>query len=191
MFAESSDASYHISAGTAPWALACSVLVLGLYFVLMFSPALEAGDPCPGTLPRQVAFALDFIFVLTVTSPVVGFLMVIAEWSRTGVFAWSFERTIPAGMDWLLEIVIFLFTFLVMILYYSWPTTRRKPSPGACIVGYMVVTDEGVPLNLGSAVLRLIEGSLTFTGRKTSSLDRSKGKLWPDKVYGTHAAKLK
>ena len=78
-----------------------------------------------------------------------------------------------------------LFTLAIpaLVFYYGWPLVRRRPSPGACIMGYQIVADEGVTLTPGAALKRTLFG-FTFLG------DRKKSTFRVDESFGTHAVKL-
>jgi len=96
---ESSGDGYRISGGTAPWALTFSVVIIALYLLLMYSRPAKQGLPFPGWWRRLSAFWLELFLTLMTVSPIVGLLPTFTEWRRTGVFAWSFERTTPAPGD--------------------------------------------------------------------------------------------
>jgi hypothetical protein len=182
---EMSQDKYHIAGGTAPWALAFAALFIGLYFLLMFATSAKHGQPFCGWWRRMSAFWLDFILAMTAVGAVLGILPMFAEWRRTGVFAWNFERTTSAPGDGLLFVCLFVLAVPALALYYAWPLVRRRPSPGACIMGYQIVADEGVTLTWEAALKRTLLGWSTFLG------DRKRAKLRVDGTYNTHAVKLK
>jgi hypothetical protein len=134
--AEWTDGRYRFAGGTAPWAIAYALLVIGFYILLMYASPSEPGKPLPGVFRRFVAFWLDFMLAMFVVAPLLGILPALTEWRRTGVFAWNFERTTPAPGDTLLATIGLVFCFAALVFYYAFPLIRRKPSPGACVVGY-------------------------------------------------------
>jgi len=184
---------YRFAGGTAPWALAFALLVSGLYLLLMYaSPAVQR-QPLPGVFRRFVAFWLDFILAMMVVAPILGILPALTEWRRTGVFEWNFQRTTPAHGDWLLATIGVALCFVALLFYYALPLIRLRPSPGTCIVGYQVLPDEGTTLSLRTALLRTLLGFVAVAAAYIApfvSRDRTKGKFWLDKVFGTHAVRL-
>jgi len=80
------------------------------------------------------------------------------EWRRTQQFHWSFARETPApGDSWIASISLF-FAFAFMILFCAIPLIRRVPSPGACILGYQIIRDDGQAMTLRNALLRTFLG---------------------------------
>jgi uncharacterized RDD family membrane protein YckC len=193
MTMEWSNGHYTFGGGTQPWGLAFAGTIIGLYVLLMYCPPADRGDPLPGVFRRFAAFWLDFVLAIVAVTPIVGILLTVTEWRRTGVFQWNFERTTQASSDGLIAAIGTIFSAAGLILYYSLPLVRRKPSPGACIVGYQVIPEDGTTLSWKTAFLRTLLGFLAactawlapFVGR-----DRKKGQFWLDKVFHTRAVKL-
>lgn len=187
------NGEYHFAGGTQPGAVALAVGMIGLYFFLMHSPVRYAEAPLPGVSRRFVAFWIDFILAMMSTAPILGIVPMLTEWKRTGEFAWNFERDTPAPYDWWISGAITLILFALLALYNAYPLLRRRPTPGSCIMGYMVVADEDSPLTLTEAFVRPLVGFFAvctayvapFIGR-----DRANGKFWLDHLFGTHAVKL-
>jgi hypothetical protein len=191
---EWNNGRYYFAGGTALWALAYALVLTGLYFLLMNASSCELGQPLPGVFRRFVAFWLDFILAIFAVGPVLGILPALTEWRRTGVFAWSFERTTPAPGDTLLAAVGLLLGLTTLVFYYALPLVLGKPSPGTCIVGYQVIPDEGKTLSFRRAVLRTLLGFIAPCAAYLApfiSRDRKNGKFWLDKIFGTRAVKLK
>ena|SRR5215469_1310968 len=147
----------------------------------------------PGVVRRYVAFWLDFLLAMTVVAPVTGILPVFTERTRTGIFQWNFERTTHApGDGWLVGFGVII-GFLVLVFYYSIPLTRRRPSPGSCIIGYQIIPDDGVAVTARTALFRTLLGLIAvgaaflppFVARNSK-----KGKFWLDTVFDTHAVML-
>jgi hypothetical protein len=193
--AEWSDGNYRFAGGTEPWALAYSFLLIVLYlFMLFYSELGEQGLPLPGVFRRFIAFWLDFALAMMLFAPILGIVPTVTEWKRTGVFEWSFERTTYVPSDGLIVICGVLLTFVGLVSYYTWPLLCRIPSPGACIMGYQIVPDEGVTLTTRMALLRTLLGFVATAGWPIAPLvarDKGKGKFWLDKVFRTRAVKLK
>ena len=191
--AEESNGQYSFAAGTEPWALSLAALIILAYFVLMYAEPSTNRVPLPGVFRRFAAFWLDFLIAMMATAPITGILPAIVEWRRTKVFEWSFERNVPAPSDWLVSWAGFTLTLITLIFYFSWPLIRRRPSPGACILGYQVVPEEGTSLKLGRAVLRTVAGFVAVCVWFSAFLARreqKKGKFWLDRVFGTRAVRL-
>jgi len=182
---EFSHDKYQIAGGTAPWALAFAVLIIILFFLLMNTPPAKHEPLSSGWWRRTIAFWIDFVLVITAASAVLGILPMVVEWRRTGVFVWNFERTTAAPGDDLLFFLLFVLAVPVLALYYAWPLVRRRPSPGACVMGYQIVANEGATMTWDVAIKRTLWGWTAFLG------DRKKAKLRIDESYNTHAVKLK
>lgn len=191
---EISDDKYRFAGGTAPWVLIYAALVIVLYVLFLRSEPGEQGEPLPGVLRRFAAFWLDFALGMMAIVPIIGILPAMAEWKRTGVFEWNFERTTHAPDDGLLAGVGVLLLFVGLAFYYAWPLMRRLPTPGSCIMGYRIVVDEDGTLTMRSWLLRALLGFIAtcawliapFIGR-----DKRRGKFWLDKVFKTRAVKLR
>jgi uncharacterized RDD family membrane protein YckC len=181
---------YRFAGGTDPRALVMAAAVIGLYLLLMNAVPAELGKPLPGLFRRYVAFWLDFILAMTGISPIVGLIPMTAEWRRTGVFEWTVERGSPAPGYWLMTTVSVLLVFVVLLFYYACPLMLRRPSPGACILKYQVISENGATLSLGNAAVRALVGFIAvasfpialFIGR-----NQKKGQFWVDKIFSTQA----
>jgi hypothetical protein len=191
--AEWTNGRYRFAGGTAPWALAYALVVIGLYLLLMYASPSDLGQPLPGVFRRFVAFWLDFILAMLAVAPILGILPALTEWRRTRVFAWNFERTTPAPGDTLLATIGLVLCSTALVFYYALPLIRGKPSPGACIVGYQIIPEEGTTLSFRTALLRTLLGFIAVCGAYLAPFvarDRKKGKFWLDKVFGTRAVTL-
>jgi uncharacterized RDD family membrane protein YckC len=187
------DDVYRFAAGTAPRALAISPITILLYLLLMYLPPAEAGTAMKGIVRRFVAFWLDFYRAISAMAPILGIIPTFVEWRRTGGFAWSFERDSPARGDVVQALGLTLLAFAILAFYFAWPLVRRRPSPGACILGYQILADNGLPLTLRKALLRTIRGFVAvclcwLEPFKTRNSEQ--GKFWLDEIFGTHAVKL-
>lgn len=191
--AQWTNGRYSFSGGTTPWAIASALLVIGLYLLLMYASPSPVGQPLPGVFRRFVAFWLDFIFGMVAIAPVLGIPPLIREWRRTGVFAWTFARTTPAPGDTLQATIAILCCSVALVCYFALPLIRRKPSPGACILGYQVISAEGTTVGLQTAVLRTLLGFVAVCVAYLAPFvarDRKKGQFWLDKVFGTQAVRI-
>jgi hypothetical protein len=192
--AEWSDGRYQFAGGTNPPALLLAAVAISLYILLMYAVPSELGKPLPGLFRRYVAFWLDFILAMVGITPILGLLPMIVEWRRTGVFRWTFARGSSAPSDGLLATLSVSVTFVALLFYYAWPLIRRRPSPGACVLKYQVLPDDGETLPLRSVVLRVLLGFVavaSFPIAPFISRDRKNGKFWLDKVFNTRALLLR
>lgn len=188
-----SNGQYSFAAGTEPWALSLAALIILAYLVLMYAEPSANRVPLPDLFRRFAAFCLDFLIAIMVASPIMGILPVIAEWKRTGVFKWSFERNTPVASDSLLSLATFILALVTLIFYFSLPILRHRPSPGTCILGYQVVPEEGTSLNLARASLRTLAGFIAVCGAVAAFVvrrEQKKGQFWLDKVFNTRAVRL-
>jgi len=193
VLAEWSKDGYRFAGGTQGWALALSVVIMGLYLLLMYSPLNEPKQSLPGVFRRFVVFWLDFILAMMLVAPILGLIPLFAEWRRTQVFEWNFERTAPASGDKLVIAAVTLLGFVALVFYYAFPLIRRRPSPGSCIAGYQIVADDGRPIDLRKAVLRTLLGLVAACAAYVAPFvarDRKQGKFWLDRVFQTRAVKL-
>jgi len=188
-----SSGQYHFGGGTDPKAIAYSLGIIVLYFLFLNVSSSNLGNPMTGLFRRFVAFWLDFVLCMLAIAPLMGIVPTVVEWRRTGAFTWNFEREAPAPSDgWVIGLLLVL-GFVSMIFYFALPLVRRRPSPGACIMGYQIVSDDGEPLSVQSAMIRTLFGfravgplySVLFKPRHNDN-----GKFWLDERFGTHAAKL-
>src|SRR6266852_2291319 len=152
------NGNYRFAGGTHPAALVLATLFTILYFALMVAAPPELGGALPGVVRRFFAFWLDFIIAMMVIGPTFGILATVAEWRRTGIFVWMFERETSAPTDVLLTTGGASLAFVLLLFYFVLPLVRRRPSPGSCIAGYQVMPDEGQTLTLRRAILRTIVG---------------------------------
>jgi uncharacterized RDD family membrane protein YckC len=191
---EKSADTYRFQAGTAPWGLAMSGLIIFLYIVLMYAEPSEPGQPLEGVLRRFVAGWLDFFLALFGITPILGILPVVVEWRRTGVFQWTLERDIPARGDGLISALLVIVMAIALLFYFAFPILRRKPSPGSCILGYQVVPEGEYRLSMARALQRILLGFVALCAWFVTPFvarDRKKGKLWPDKVLDTQAIRFR
>lgn len=191
--AQWSGDSYRFAGGTHPIALVFALAIVALYFALMFAPPSALGAPMPGVFRRFLTFWLDFVLAMMVMTPVIGILPTAMEWRRTGTFQWNFERTTHAPSDNWLVILATILISLGLVAYYSVPMVRRRPTPGSCVSGYQIVSDDGVAITPRKALLRTLLGFVALSVAYLAPFvarNRKKGKFWLDNVFGTHAVLL-
>lgn len=190
----SSDGRYLFAGGTSPWALVIAAFIIALYLLLMFTSLDETVTALPGVMSRFLAFWLDFMLAMCAIAPLLGIFPDLSEWRRTGAFAWNFERTVPAHGDVSLTISLILVAFVAVAIYFLWPLLRRKPTPGTCIAGYLIVPDNGTTITFAKGIGRVFLGMYAaglWIVAPFIARDRERGKFWLDRVFLTRAVRLK
>ena len=125
-----SPGRFHLAGGVDPGSLIYAGLAIALYFLLMRSQPVAPIMPLSGMMRRWAAFWMDAVLTASVVMPVMGVLLVIVEWTRTGIWASEFERTNVVKGDGLLVAGVFvLMLSFLFLLYFSIPLTRSRPSP--------------------------------------------------------------
>ena len=188
-----SDGRYVFAGGTTPWALAIAAFIIALYFVLMYTPPSQGAAPLLGLLPRLIAFFLDFTLAMCAIGSLLGIFPALTEWRRTGIFAWNLERTSPAPGDAILVGSLTAVAFIALVFYFVWPLIRRRPTPGSCIAGYLVVPEDGITMTATRAVGRVFLGMYAagfWIVAPFIARDPQRGKFWLDRVFRTKAVKL-
>lgn len=191
--AEWSDGRYQIAGGTAPWAIAYSVGIGALYVWLMYARSSPNKKTVLGLVRRWLAFWMDFVLSIMAIAPILGLIPMCAEWNRTGVFAWNFERTTLQTGDKLDIAVSTLIGVASIFAFYALPLYMNRPSPGSCIAGYQITAIGEDPLTLRQSLLRTLLG---FVASATPYLvpvlkrNRQRGQFWLDLVFGTQAVEL-
>lgn len=192
--AEWGNGHYQFTGGTTLWGIAFSMLNIGLYIVLMRSVPSVIVNPMPGVVRRFAAFWLDFLLAMYIIGPLEGALLVLTEWSRTGIFAWTFERAIYARGDVVIGIVGVAISFVALLFYFALPVVFGKPSPAGCLLGYQIVCDPGRVPSLAMGLGRAALGFVAVCGIYISPFifrERKNGKFWLDRVFKTHAVRIK
>jgi hypothetical protein len=192
--AEWSDVTYRFAGGTAPWALASSVVIGILYSLLMVASSAKTLNPLPGIFRRWLAFWIDFVFAIMMVAPIFGVIPCIREWRRTGIFEWSFERNFSAAGDGWVMALTFLLSFTGILVYWAFPLMRGRPSPGSSILGYQITVSDENPMTFRRAFLRTVVGIVAACAPYLAPFikrDRKRGQFWLDAVFGTYAVRLK
>lgn len=184
------NGTYRAAGGTDPRLLLIALILFLGYGSLLAADPPRTGECVHGVFRRLIAFWIDFTLAVFTVSPIVGIVPTLSEWSRTGVFQWTFERATFASRDAVEALILIPAVFAGWIIYFAVPLLCSRPTPGACIMGYQIITDEGVGIDFRAAVLRTILGFVAacawfitpFLGR-----DRKRGKIWLDKIFRTRA----
>jgi hypothetical protein len=83
---------------------------------------------------------------MSAIAPLIGIVPTSLEWRRTGAFEWTFQRNTPAKGDALQSALLLPLTFAGLAVYHALRLLRRRPSPGACMMG---LQEAGRPHLLG------------------------------------------
>jgi len=187
---EWANGAYRAAGGTdARLLLIALVLFLGYWSLLAADPP-RTGKCVGGIFRRLIAFWIDLFLAVFTVSPIVGIVPTLSEWSQTGVFQWTFERAIFAKRDAVEALILIPVVFAAVIIYFAVPLLRSRPTLGACIMGYQIITDEEVDIDFSAAVLRTILGLVAACAWFITpfvSRDRKRGKIWLDKIFRTRA----
>jgi uncharacterized RDD family membrane protein YckC len=172
-----------ISAGSNPAVLLWDVIAVALYIVLMLRKSASVTEGVPSTKRRILAFLIDFEFSLGITASVGALVPLSFEAIRTGHFAWYFHRNYAVKNDLLAAVVSLAFTVL-MVLYFAFPLTRGRQTPGYFILRLKLAPPFGTEgrLTMKAALIRTyyaVTGGFPIFGR---SWDRdSQGRTWYDR----------
>jgi hypothetical protein len=110
------DGAYHASAGSHPVLLGWSIIAVILFLAIMHIEAETSEDGIPGLRRRFLAFLIDFLFSLAVTSTFAAMIALLIEYSHAKQFAWSFERNYSLPTD---NTILFPLVVLTMALMFS------------------------------------------------------------------------
>jgi len=184
------DGNYGFEAGAPPWSLVIGFLGAGLLIALISGSVEKTARPMPHLFRRWIAGWIDWILAFLAPTPFAGLVFVWIEYRRTGVFSWLSQSQEPSALQ---LNIIFLFIFCFFFLYFAIPWWLGKPTPGACILGFRVVADEGSRLTFGRAIYRVLLGCVALFGWPSWILsfflkrDKASGKFWLDVACKTHA----
>ncbi|MGB7985785.1 MAG: RDD family protein [Terracidiphilus sp.] len=184
----------HVAGGTEPHAIFYAVGIIILYAIFLRASLVNIGTPMTGIFRRFLAFWIDLFLFMMATAPIIGIVPCLMEWRRTGIFEWNFARDFSFPSDGWLSFILVLLTFVCMAFYFAIPLILRRPTPGACIMGYQIVTDDSVGLPLKKALQRSYYGFIAVcTPFRVlfKPQDKEHGKFWLDEKFGTHAIRLK
>lgn len=185
---EWSNGKYSIAGGTSVWGLAMAIVMGFLYFWLLIAPCDGTTIPMPGIARRFAAFWIDFFVAMIAIAPVLGILPTVIEWKRTGVFAWTFERTVSAPTDNFVMAVTLPLMACALVVYFALPLLRGRPSPGAGVMGYQIVVANENPMTWKRATFRTLMGFVGLGAWFLTPLfwrDRRKGQFWLDRMAET------
>lgn len=155
--AETKDGATTVSAGTSPGPIILSLFSVVLYLLLVNRKVEVQNGRLALMWCRAAAFAVDFWFALFTLSTLFGFVPVLLEAQRTGVFRWHFQRNYAAFSD-RFDIVLVLLSICAFVAYFVLPLMKGSQSVGCWILRLATVNTNGyvVCLPFSSAMRRLL-----------------------------------
>jgi uncharacterized RDD family membrane protein YckC len=146
-FTEIRDGATHVSAGTNPQAILMSLLGLVVYCILL-NTRVEEQEFCVAPLWRRAtAFVVDFWFAVFTLGALFGFVDILLEGNRTGVFRWHFQRDYLVASDGASIVLVFV-GIAAFVAYFLLPLMRRGQTVGSWIFRLATVNSDGYVVNL-------------------------------------------
>ncbi len=136
------DGATTISAVSSPMALVWAVLGTLLFVTLMTLRLSTVDVGVPSWSRRVTAFLIDFHFAGATLAGVSAMVDLLVEATRTGDFAWHFERHYAVATD-LFAIPLTLIYLAVLFLYFCFPLTRGRQTVGCFLMRTMVTPPFG------------------------------------------------
>ena len=155
-FTEVRNGVTHVSAGTSPLAILMSVLGLVVYCILLNNRVNVENFSVAPMWRRAAAFVVDFWFSVFTLGALFGFVDILLEANRTGIFRWHYQRDYLVSTD--RASLVFLFVGLAaFVAYFLLPLMRRSQTVGSWIFRLATVNSHGfvVYLPLSIAARRL------------------------------------
>jgi len=106
-----------------------SVLGLVVYFILLNTRVkVEASSIAP-LWRRAAAFVIDFWFAVFTLGALFGFIDILLEANRTGIFRWHFQRDYLVSADGASLVFVFV-SLAAFVGYFLLPLMRRSQTVG-------------------------------------------------------------
>jgi len=155
-FTQIKDGATRVSAATSPPALLMSVIALVVYFLVANAQVKQEEFRPAQMWRRTAAFVVDFWIAVFTLGALFGFLDILLEASRTGVFRWHFERDYLVSSDKASFVLVFV-GLAFFAGYFLFPLMRRGQTIGCWIFKLVTVNLNGyaVSLPLSTALRRL------------------------------------
>jgi uncharacterized RDD family membrane protein YckC len=132
----------NVSAGTCPQAIAFSVVGLVAYGIILGTPVMQQEFRIASMWKRLGAFLVDFWFAVFTLGASFGFVDVLVEARRTGVFHWQFQRDYLVSTDGFSAAAV-LVGLVAFAAYFLVPLMRRSQTIGCWIFGLVTVNSSG------------------------------------------------
>ena len=151
-----------VSGGTNPQAIAMSLAGLLLYLIVVKMRVRELRSLVAPIWKRTAAFLVDFWFCTFTLGALYGWIDVLLEASRTGVFRWHFQRDYSVPSDNVMVVLVFV-SLAATIGYFLLPLVRGGQTVGCWLLRLATINSDGyvVALPLKTAARRLF---LEFRG---------------------------
>jgi uncharacterized RDD family membrane protein YckC len=141
-FTEVKNGVTHVSAGSSPQAILMSVLGLMVYWILLNTPVKVENFSVAPLWRRAAAFAVDFWFAVFTLGALFGFVDVLLEANRTGIFRWHFQRDYLVSSDGVSLVFVFV-DLAAFVAYFLLPLMRRSQTVGSWIFRLATVNFDG------------------------------------------------
>jgi len=164
-----------------------ATVVFGL---LLTSAPPKRGSPVEGVSRRAAAFLVDGLFLATM-SPGLAVMAAVVTHLPSGTLAGVFVLLPANAGDIVISAIVAALAAGFPLLYFALPLARGKPTPGTCVMGYVVVRDDGARLGFAAAIKRTL---LAVVGLMVWPValfgwQSSRGKFWWDRVLHTGAVR--
>jgi len=160
---------YSFSVGAPPWAIAFALAGVCLCMALYRCEIPSQSEPMPHLFRRFVAGLADWVLAFLIAAAFVGLLNTLIEYRQTGTWEWVIGRQEYRPWDALRAFGGVLAMFAVTPFFVAIPTSKGRPTPGACILGYCVKPDTGSRLTFWSAMLRAALGAVALLAGRAGS----------------------
>jgi RDD family len=131
-FTEVRNGATHISAGTSSLAILMSVLGLVVYCIVLNTRVKVENFRVAPLWRRAAAFVVDFWFAVFILGALFGFVDILLEANRTGIFRWHFQRDYLVSADGASLVLVFV-GLAAFVAYFLLPLMRRSQTVGGWI----------------------------------------------------------
>jgi hypothetical protein len=155
-FTEIRDGTTNVTSATSPQALLMGIGGLAVYCVVLNVPVKGQEFRVAPTWRRAAAFVVDFWFAIFTLGALFGFIDVVLEAARTGIFQWHFHRDYLVATDGVSLALVFV-GLAAFVAYFLLPLMRRGQTVGCWILRLAIVNLDGcvVYLPFSTAMRRL------------------------------------
>jgi hypothetical protein len=184
--AETKDGATSVSAGTTPQVMLVSLLFVAFYCLLLTKKAEVRKFRIAPMWSRVAAFAVDCWLAVFTLGGLLGFVPLLLEAARTGVFRWYFQRNDSVSSD-TAGIALVLVAICAFVAYFLLPLLKGSQTIGCWIFRLATVNTDGyvVYLPLSSAMRRLgAEFRGSYSPIKTFRTRDNEGRTFYDRDSG-------
>lgn len=166
----------YVAASTSPIGLVASAaLAVFLFFYPQLRPDVVVVEPVK-LWKRGVALYIDFLVLLSITSPIATIPVLLAEARANGSFAWNFSRDFTRPADAMLALPSIFAIFIALFLYFYIHLRLQRQTIGQYLMGFRIEAEPGKTPDF------LLNVALSWVGMC----------MWPFALYGAakHPEKL-